>query len=244
MTGFTSYTAKGLSMTNNSIDDRQSNEQGLGESLSAMVDDQASELELRRLLKQSESDLGLHQKWSRYHMVGAVMRGESIPKETNLLAGIQTALDQEEPLSKSGGGFWSGAGRFAIAASVAGAIVIGAQQNWQGQIGLTEDAQIAGNTQAPVISPQSIVRQPVLNAAYGPSAATPQRNERRAMGNRANPVFVPKHSVSVAGDKRKSMSEEELQQMLNTLMLEHANNAATNSGRGVLPYARIPKIED
>ena len=48
----------------------------LRESLSAVVDDEADEFELRRVLDELAKDPGLKASWARYHMIGTVLRGE------------------------------------------------------------------------------------------------------------------------------------------------------------------------
>ncbi len=48
----------------------------LKESLSALMDNEASEFEFRRILKESEANPELKQKWERFHMLSAAIRGE------------------------------------------------------------------------------------------------------------------------------------------------------------------------
>ena len=48
------------------------------ESLSALMDGETDELELRRLLKQSEQEPQTLETWHRYQMIGALMRGEAV----------------------------------------------------------------------------------------------------------------------------------------------------------------------
>lgn len=224
-------------MTDKSVDQHRQQDQQIAESLSALVDDQVSELELRRLLKQSDPQL--EERWSRYHMIGAAMRGEPLMSSESILPGIQQALADEAPHQAKPAGFWAGAGRLAIAASVACVVVLGVQQNWQ-QFGLeATDAQLAEADTAPVISQPSIVEQPVL--AAGVNSQLP-RSQNPAMVNRSPNFMMPRQSDDQQATL-KAQTQEELQRRLNILMLEHANNAAANSGRGVLPYARIPKIE-
>ena len=47
----------------------------INESLSALMDGEADELEVRRLLNQLEQDDELRATWHRYQLLGAVMRG-------------------------------------------------------------------------------------------------------------------------------------------------------------------------
>ena len=49
--------------------------ESLNEALSAVVDDEAEELELRRVLNAVERDTELRAKWERLHLIGDVMRG-------------------------------------------------------------------------------------------------------------------------------------------------------------------------
>jgi hypothetical protein len=48
----------------------------LGESLSALMDNEASEFEFRRILKESEENVDIKLKWERLHMLSAVIKGE------------------------------------------------------------------------------------------------------------------------------------------------------------------------
>jgi sigma-E factor negative regulatory protein RseA len=116
----------------------------LHESLSALMDNEADELELRRLLKEMdaldpETDISaLKAKWHRYHVLSASLKQEihSVPSR-NLLAGIQDELKQDAaPQQQIGavaiGKLFKGrklfqvAGQGAIAASVALAVMFAA----------------------------------------------------------------------------------------------------------------------
>ena len=66
------------------------------ETLSALMDDEATELEVRRMLMQGDQE-ALQATWSRYHQVRAVLREEESDWATvDLLAGIHAALDGED----------------------------------------------------------------------------------------------------------------------------------------------------
>lgn len=108
----------------------------LNESLSALMDNEADELELRRLLKALENQtdsnaIELKAKWERYHVLNASLNSEihSSPS-CNLLAGIQKELEQDAaPVAnpfrhtKAGRGLVQILGQGAIAASVALAVL-------------------------------------------------------------------------------------------------------------------------
>src|SRR5690554_2104010 len=68
----------------------------LRESLSALMDNEATELELRRVLKQAKDDPDLLDHWQRYHLVRDVIHQQaSAPAPVSLLAGIREAINEE-----------------------------------------------------------------------------------------------------------------------------------------------------
>lgn len=103
------------------------------ESLSALMDNEAEELELRRILKQMPDDAALEAKWSRYHLVRSVARQEmySLPSR-NLLSSIRNEIDKD-PLpqaamaeqASAGTSLWGYLGRGAVAATVTISVLLG-----------------------------------------------------------------------------------------------------------------------
>lgn len=113
------------------------------ESLSALVDGEVDELELRRLLSHSRESEHLMQKWRRYHLASAIMhkKGVALPK-ADLSAAVMSsiALDEElsakpipgssdtDRVSVSHAGnhsMWKSVASMAVAASVTAAIILG-----------------------------------------------------------------------------------------------------------------------
>lgn len=218
-----------------------------GESLSALMDNEATELELHRLLKASEEDSELKQSWQRYQMIGAAVRGD-LPEGSysDLSASISAAI-AEEPVpvlttdtasdtSRVAGKvvkLWSSLGRAAVAASVAGAVVFGVQ-SYQSPLSEGAANSVVANASMPSGLPAgygapALSARTVSAATYMPSAA-----ERQVS-------FVPRQS---APDERQTKEyNAELQAYLNHLMLEHAEHAALNGSRGMLPFARVAELE-
>lgn len=106
------------------------------ESLSALLDGEADELEIRRLLKQTEQDEELLEKWGNYQMIGALMRQEPVAP-VDLAKGVRQALNGqpmdelspmiEQPLASNTWRKLAASG--AVAASVMVAVLVGVQ--WQ-----------------------------------------------------------------------------------------------------------------
>lgn len=128
-----------------SFGQRQSAGSGsLPESLSALMDDEAGDLELRRVLREMASgqpgQQDLMERWQRYHLVQASLRHElgHIPA-VSLLAGIHARLEAEGPALGRPSSRRSGSavqfrnlmrklGQGAVAASVATLVLYGASR--------------------------------------------------------------------------------------------------------------------
>jgi len=167
----------------------------LHESLSALMDNEADDLELRRILKDleslGESDKGeeiaelleLKAKWHRYHVVSACLKQEIHTRPSrNLLTAIQAELEQDAAPSKPitakvrENSIFRSIGQGAIAASVALAVLFTADMVMVADVGNGVDAgaQIAGNT--------TTDQFPGLTGDLNPATAT-----RVAVQNGLNP---------------------------------------------------------
>jgi sigma-E factor negative regulatory protein RseA len=121
----------------------------LRESLSAAIDDEADEFELRRVLDEMQKDPELRHLWERYHMAGRVMRGERPDSAAQLRDRVWAALGETDATAPQltddlvGAAGTSGPGRrgpwlgrmsgVAVAATVALAIVFGVGSGEQAQ---------------------------------------------------------------------------------------------------------------
>ena len=106
------------------------------ESLSALLDNEADDLEIRRLLKNTPQDKELEQTWRRFNLVSSILHHEEVAHVSAATSQrIFDALDAEDaysaieskPVITSVGTLWKGVGRMAIAASVALAAFISFQ---------------------------------------------------------------------------------------------------------------------
>lgn len=107
----------------------------LRESLSALMDDEADELEMRRLLKALPEDKELQEAWKRYHLIRAGIRKEMHTRPcVDLVSSVHEAIESEPvpsaPRRVTGafGTFARYFGQSAIAASVAVAVLLAAER--------------------------------------------------------------------------------------------------------------------
>lgn len=101
------------------------------ESLSALMDNEASELELHRTLREVTTNESLRKTWYRYHLIGSAIRRELpadfVDASAELRASISAAL-VGEPVPRRQRQWHQALGRVAIAASVAVVAIFGVQQ--------------------------------------------------------------------------------------------------------------------
>lgn len=170
----------------------------MNESLSALLDGEADELEVRRLLNQSEQDDELRNTWQRYQMIGAAMRGEPV-MSVDLSRGIRQALEgepmdeiQTRPLAAQPTSHWRWlAASGAVAASVMMAVVVGVQ--WQAP---GHGAQVAESTA--VASPAAV------QLAAAPVSAEQQAQLEEAQ--RKLQQYVLQHSEQATDTPARAMS--------------------------------------
>ncbi|MCY4266015.1 MAG: sigma-E factor negative regulatory protein [Gammaproteobacteria bacterium] len=68
------------------------------QALSAIMDGETDEFEMRRLLKSMQDDPGLAARWQRYHLVQSVLHDRGIPVSSALAERIAAALESEPAL--------------------------------------------------------------------------------------------------------------------------------------------------
>lgn len=140
------------------------------ESLSAVMDGMAHELEMRRVLQACATDPALRQQWLRYQAVSAALHKEVLPQSQSLqfADAVQRAIADDavsatKVPSRKAGTSWSRAlSKVAVAASVALAVVIVAQ--WQ------QDQDGVGGSQLAQVVPVKAAR-PATTAGEAPLEA-------------------------------------------------------------------------
>lgn len=135
------------------------------ESLSALLDGEADDLELRRILQNSEKDSSLLETWDRYNLVHSVLNSKAVPVSAGFAGKIAAQLETEAVYSvtaapKSAVNSWQqNLSKMAIAASVALVFIVGMQTANQ-----TDAPAIAVNTDAAQLAPatENLQAQAVL----------------------------------------------------------------------------------
>lgn len=198
--------------------------ESLRESLSALMDDQADELELRRILQQSESDPQLRATWARYQSVRAILHKEPWQPGLDLSAAVSAAIADEPALQSATSprrSRWSaGLGRVGVAASVTLAVLVGVRMFNQGD--LPEQ-------------PALLAEQPALQQPWqGSMAVVPPPGA----------VLAGLQTVSAEGTAEPETPSAWQEQRVEQYLREHAEQALRAPAVQVVPYARAASLGD
>ncbi|RON01620.1 RNA polymerase subunit sigma [Pseudomonas brassicacearum] len=191
--------------------------EALQESLSAVMDNEADELELRRVLNAFD-DVETRETWARYQVARAVMHKDLLIPRLDIASAVSAALADEAVPAKTTRGPWRSVGRLAVAASVTLAVLAGVRLYNQDEIAGVELAQ--HSTQPGLAVPQ--VKGPAVLAGYNESS--------EATGPMANGVLQGQpgwHDQRLPGYLR-----------------QHAQQAALKGTESALPYARAASLEN
>ncbi|WP_249975460.1 sigma-E factor negative regulatory protein [Vreelandella olivaria] len=233
--------------------------QNTRESLSALMDGESDELELRRVLKSLPEDADAAATWRRYHLARSMMQRErEVDVSVDLSAGIMARL-RDEPVpslhveqpaasTRTGGiSFARGAG---VAAAVSLMVITGVQF-FGGNGGGVGQGQGAGDlVEAPSGGAQV---QPVnLAASMTPSdmpmfEPTPFRINSGQAGNRglmnvSEAGFVsPSEPPSVMAQQGTSIDIDQIR-LLQSYLEQHAQGAANGNGDSWMPLMRSSSV--
>ncbi|WP_034872594.1 sigma-E factor negative regulatory protein [Endozoicomonas montiporae] len=215
----------------------------LNESLSATLDGQASELEMRRVLEKLGSDDDLRATARRYQLVGDSIRHETSQfLNIDLSAGIRDRVAQEEvthqkldqpliqPTEKKGNvvslldNWWSSMGRVAVAASVAFAVIVGLRNFNQ-----VEEVHTVAD-----VSDQATLTQPLQIARneYGASGI------RAGYSSRQHNTITPEQLAQA-----QNVASRATRERFRAYALQHAEMSAVQGGQGMLPFARLTSFD-
>jgi len=191
--------------------------EALQESLSAVMDNEADELELRRVLNACD-DVETRETWARYQIARAVMHKDLLLPRLDIAAAVSAALADEASPAKASRGPWRSLGRLAVAASVTLAVLAGVRLYNQDEIAGAELAQ--QSSQPALAVPQ--VKGPAVLAGYNESS--------EATGPMANGVLQGQPGWQ--------------DQRLPGYLRQHAQQAALKGTESAMPYARAASLEN
>ncbi|PAU75737.1 anti-sigma factor [Halomonas salipaludis] len=227
------------------------------ESLSALMDDEGDELELRRVLKSLDGHSDDADAWRRYHLARSLMqRDRDVDVSTDLSAGIMAKI-ADEPLpatdkslarKRSGLSF---TGSAAIAAAVSLMVITGVQVYHGSDAGSTaSQPSLAGGSGAQGAA-QAV---PATAGGAGASVSRPSlvdlpMFQSPAQGGGGNSGIMTvgasaEMPMFMAPSARQSQRGDQAQaQLLQSYLDRHAEGAAYRSGDAWMPLLRASGLE-
>lgn len=207
----------------------------LHETLSACMDGEARELELRQLLRDMAEDDELRLRWRRYNLARSAMTRELPPLRVDVADGVRQALEGEAIYKPSAvGKVFQSASRFAIAASVAAIAVVGVRSY---QFGADPLEQTTPSQAAPLQAEATNPLQPAVNFDI-PIAA-------RTVGAGGTPLTSSPYAVNGPQVLRPIQPDpatsQEIQVYFDELMTLHAESASYSVNPAMLNLMRMPQ---
>lgn len=198
----------------------------LRESLSALLDGEANELEFERVLSRISGDEELRTAWVRYNLARDCLAGHRVQRlDVDISTAVSAAIGSDQRTRKAADRaslpqrLWRPVASFAVAASVAATVVIGGQQLAQVSERDPYEGPLVASGVSAVGMLNSLGATPV-NASYG---------------TRAVPVLEPATRTAY-----RRLADQRMQRYVQ----EHAEHAALNSPQGLIPFARIQDIRE
>lgn len=189
--------------------------EALQESLSAVMDNEADELELRRVLAACGEDAELRATWSRYQLARAVMHREPAMPKLDIAAAVSAALADEATPAPRSRNPWRNVGRLAVAASVTLAVLAGVRLYHQ-------DDSVANG-----LAQQGATPQIALPQVQGPAVLAGYTQDEAPQ------------VITNAQSGQTTWHEQRLPGYLR----QHAQQSAVSGTDSALPYARAASLE-
>ncbi|MEJ6657158.1 MAG: RseA family anti-sigma factor [Pseudomonas sp.] len=199
--------------------------ESLRETLSALMDDEAEQLELRRVLHAGEQAPDVRRTWERYQYARSVMHKEPWQTGVDLSAGIAAALaDEPTPASAPSVNSmrWKvQLGRVAVAASVTLAVLVGVRM-------VNQESLPDSNTMAAVERTAPAVGTPVMASGQA----------------RPGAVLAGFSSLADQAEQAQPSGPSAWQeQRIGDYLRRHAENSAQAAPQ-LVPYARAASLEN
>ena len=189
--------------------------EALQESLSAVMDNEADELELRSVLAACGEDAELRATWSRYQLARAVMHREPAMPKLDIAAAVSAALADEAAPAPRSRNPWRNVGRLAVAASVTLAVLAGVRLYHQ-------DDSVANG-----LAQQGATPQIALPQVQGPAVLAGYTQDE-----------APQVITNAQGGQTTWH-----EQRLPGYLRQHAQQSAVSGTDSALPYARAASLE-
>lgn len=236
--------------------------QNARESLSALMDNEGDELELRRVLKSLDDEPDAADTWRRYHLMRSMLRRESdIDASTDLSVGVMARLQEEPlPVAEPASQGWRSlplARSAGVAAAVSLMVITGVQfyngaspldgdeatslassAGASGSVGVSGSGGASATTVAS--TPAASVNSGAMRASQGPSLADLPMFQSSSGNNRGlMTVGADAYPMMMSPSQRQSVRMDQQQaRLLQSYLDRHAEGAAASGADVWMPLLR------
>ena len=230
------------------------NEESKPEALSALMDDELPAARRSRLLDSADSDSSLRERWDRYHLIGAVIRGEG-PADQSLSADLTSQIDAEpvalpgrrRPRTRPGVRPLTG---LAIAASVAALSVVALRMFLEAPAVGPSSVAVSSGPPAPAVQASAASSTGAGGALAGrkglrvaDSATFAQPSAAAGVGTASKLRIVSARDDGTDHDvTSRSELRPDVEVRLNHYLVNHTESLP-NGMRGMFPYAALVGYE-
>ncbi|MDR5860317.1 sigma-E factor negative regulatory protein [Halomonas eurihalina] len=235
--------------------------QNARESLSALMDNEGDELELRRVLKSLDDEPDAADTWRRYHLMRSMLRRESdIDASTDLSVGVMARLQDEPlPVVESSTQGWRSlplARSAGVAAAVSLMVITGVQfYNGASPLDSDEAAPLASSADAPAsvgvsgsggatastvaATPDVSANSGAMRASQGPSLADLPMFQSSGSNRGLMTVGADAYPMMISPSQRQSVRMDQQQaRLLQSYLDRHAEGAAASGADVWMPLLR------
>ncbi len=208
----------------------------VNESLSALMDAEHSELDLRRVLKAAESDNSVLDTWANYHKQKQLSNKElDLVCNDGFLAGIRDAIEYDEKPEQvdSHHGAWRQfASKGAVAACFTFAFLIGASQlNFNGEPAQSEGLASVDSSDTSAVVPSGFELPPLTARTVSSVPAS------------GSDFLLSQARSSASVNTNEFVLSPEMQEQLHRMIMRHAEQTSANGALSVLPFSRVNTLD-
>ena len=210
------------------------------QSVSSLLDNEHSELDLKRVLKHAEHDHTVLESWASYSLHQQVLKKEVTHIcDAGFLTSVQQAIADEDSLAvtdktraqQPSSAWRSLVFKGGLAACFACAFLVGMNQ-WSASPGQA-------------VQPRAVVADAPSGFELAPLNARTVSSDARVSNNPSVDAFYRQNLNRMKPQESVNLSlSPETQLYLNRLMLRHAEATSQSSSFGMIPLSRVSRVDE
>jgi sigma-E factor negative regulatory protein RseA len=209
----------------------------INEAISALVDNEASELEVHRAINQLKDSAEHREQWRRYHLVGAVLNDSHMANDTkdiNLVGSISAQIDAEDALDQITPTHVEAKNTDESTTSAV-TDIHPTRNNW---LSFFAGGAVAASVALSVVLGFGVLEgEPLSSEGFANNGTIQSSGEFTSL----QPVSTQAIASTVNSVDQQTLGAN--QRKLQQYLLEHANNPAFSNTQALTPFAQVASFE-